>query len=250
MKSSLKTSNRNRALTVLELLVVMVIFGILVSLLLSGVSSMRANGQQVVCMTHMRQLGEIILRYSAEHNGKLLPAVSGDDAQMNSTAWYYILDAEGMLPGNPKNPINEGKELWGGQRNSIMACPSRPDAPHSVWVGGKGHDLHYCVNQNPGFYNRVNTQAGAWPTLAKVTAPGRTFLLAEATTFVGSPDGKNFVYPHPHRGGDIVNGKGMNLFFFDGHSALLKQRLPVLPGRDQSSVPYDQISPEDSFPFF
>jgi len=241
--------DQRRAFTVLELLVSVMIVAILAALLVSGLGFIGSKQKQVVCMAHMRQLAATILMYSADHQSRLLPAVTGATAAMNSTPWYYILDTEGILPGNPKNPDNKGKALWGGERNSIMACPSRPDAPHPVWVGGK-HDLHYCLNQNPGFFNRVNTSAGPWPTLASVKAPGRTFLLAEASNYLGYPDGKYFVYPHPHSGSDIQNGGGMNVVFFDGHGEYFKGRFPTLPGLNEASVRYGQITPEESFPFF
>lgn len=240
---SLVIRERSAAFTVAELMVTVLIVATLASFILFGLNSVRAKQKQMVCMTHMRQLGTVILTYSVDHQNRLLPSVSGSNSAMNETPWYYVLDTEGILPANPRNPNNAGRALWGGNRKNMMACPSRSNAPHPVWVGGR-HDLHFCLNQNPGFYNRVNTSTGPWRTLASIAAPGRTFLLAEANNYIGYPNGNNFAYPHSQGGG------GMNLFFFDGHGEYFKGQLPVLAGSNQTSVPYSQISPEDSFPFF
>lgn len=238
----------SRAFTLIELLCTVGIIILLAAIIYPTVTSFKEKGNQTACLSHMREVGKAVLQYSVENNNRLLPCISGENSNMNSVAWYYILDTEGLLPGNPNNPKNAGVGLWGGRRNSIMACPSRPSPPNPYWVIGK-HDLHFALNQNPGFLNRVNTKAGGWPTLARIKQPSRTFMLAEASSFSVNPDGQNLAYPHPHRGSDYQNGQGMNLVFYDGHCEYFKGEFPVLPG-SSTSVPYDKIKPEDSFPFF
>ena len=167
---------------------------------------------------------------------------------MNDRTWYEELDEIGMLPGSPFAVPKTGPD-WAGAKNSIMACPSRNEPPYPHRVGGR-HAIHYTVNQNPGFLNRVNTSEGNWPTLSAIAKPSRTFLLGEVTGMIGYPDGENFVYPHPRKGEDLRNGKAMNLVFYDGHAEYFRGKLPALPGANYSVVPYESVPPEASFPWF
>lgn len=238
-----------RGFTLLELLTVIGIVFVLAALLFPTVGSFRENGRKSACLSHMRELANVIFQYSADNGNRILPTASGNNAWMNDTLWYELLDAEGYLAANPNNPNNRGADIWNGKRNSIMSCPARDRAPYSYWAGQK-HDLHYCLNQNPGFLNRVNTSAGSWPTMAKVARPGSTFLLAEANFPVAYPNGDKLVYPHPRNGKAETEGGGMNLVFFDGHAEYFKGRLPVIGGEDYSQVAYDSIPPEESRPWF
>ncbi len=245
----MKTGTQEKAVTLTEMLIVLVIVGVLAIIGFLGAGSLADKAQQTTCLSRMREVGMIVLRYSMENQQRVLPTVSGPNAFMNDVPWYAILDEQGLLPGNANNPRNVGEILWGGRRDSIMSCPTRPDVPNPTWVA-KTHDLHFALNHHPGFLNRVNTTRGNWKRLTDIKHPGRTFLLAEAKTFLAYNDGTNFVYPHPSKRSDPYDGKGMNLFFFDGHSEYYQGRLPVLPGADFGAVPYAQIPPEKSFPHF
>lgn len=240
---------RLRGLTLLEMMAVVAVLGLLVLLVMPALNAIAERGRTVQCMNNMKQVAERILHYSAEHNNRILPALTGTTNHMNETTWYELLDESGVLPGNPNNPLNAGLSAWGESGNDIMSCPSRDEAATSFWRSGR-HALHYTVNQHPGFLNRVNTTTGPWPTLAAIQRPSRTFLLAEATWFLGYPDGENLAYPHPRRGPDPAQGDGMNLIFYDGHAEFFQGRLPVLPGANFTVVPYDSIAPEESYPWF
>jgi prepilin-type N-terminal cleavage/methylation domain-containing protein len=245
----IRGKNAARGVTLTEILVVLVIIAVLAALLFPAVTFFREKGNQTACLAHMRQLAAIILQYSTDNNNRVLPAASGQTDLMNEETWYEILDTSGLLPGNPNNPLNTGKSLWGGDKKGIMACPSRFSPPYPYWIGAK-HALHYSVNQHPGFFNRANTTSGSWPTLFQVAKPARTFLLAESSFVIAYPDGENLAYPHPRNGKDLKEGAGMNLVFYDGHSEYFKGKLPVLPGVDFTKIPYESIAPENSFPWY
>ena len=238
-----------RGFSLIELLVAIGIIAVLAALLFPAAKSFMERGKQASCLSHMRQVASIVFQYSADNNNRVLPAVSGQTDHMNEDTWYEVLDTSGLLPGNPGNPANAGLSLWGGKTGGIMACPSRDSAPYPYWVGAK-HALHFSVNQHPGFFNRVNTTSGRWPTLAQIAKPSRTFLLAESSWVIAYPVWENLAYPHPRKVKDLKEGDGMNLVFYDGHSEYFKGKLPVLPGGNFTQIPYDQIPPENSFPWF
>ncbi len=243
-----KRNPSTQAVTLIELLVVVAIIAILAALLIPMTNSMQEKARQASCLAHMKEMAGIISQYSAENDNRILPAVSGNNANMNDEAWYEELDEKGYLPGSPHATAGLNQATVWSMR-SIMACPARENPPSPYWVGGR-HALHFTANQHPGFFNRVNTAAGAWPTLARIAKPSRTFLLAESSFFVAYPDGENLVYPHPKKGRTPEEGNGMNLVFYDGHAEFFKGRLPVLPGGDFSVINYEQLSPEDSFPWY
>lgn len=237
------------AFSLLELVIVIGIIVVLSALLFSAMRSIRERGNEATCLAHMRKLSVIVMQYSAENNSRLLPAASGASASVNDKVWYMILSEAGYIEGDPLKVNNAGRETWAGLRNSFMACPNRSEAPSAYWIKWGKHDLHYSVNQNPGFMNRVNTSTGPRPTLGRIANPGRTFLLAESTYALVYPNGDYAAYPHPRPSGDLSQGQGMNLIFYDGHAEKLKSRMPVLPGTFVS-VPYDTLSPEQSFPWW
>lgn len=251
MKTPLATrwARARRGFSLVELLVVIGIVLVLSALIFPAMSRLREKGSETTCVSHMRKLASIIMQYSAENNMRLLPAASGQNAGMNDKIWYMDLADAGFIAGNPAVMNNQGLEIWGGNRNSFMACPSRKEPPYPYWMGGK-HALHYTVNQHPGFFNRVNTLSGAWPTLAWIKNPSRTFLLAEVSSSIGYSTGDNLAYPHPRPMGDLKDGESMNLVFYDGHAEKYKGKLPVLPGANYSVVPYAQVEPEKSFPWY
>jgi prepilin-type N-terminal cleavage/methylation domain-containing protein/prepilin-type processing-associated H-X9-DG protein len=230
--------------TLLELMAVVGIVVVLAALIFPTIGSMKETGQRSACLAHMRQVAGIVLQYSADNGSRVLPAASGANAWMNDNVWYELLDGEDYLIANATKP-----NTWSGKRNGIMSCPARDSAAFSYSAAGK-HDLHYSLNQHPGFFNRVNTSEGGWPTLAKIPNPSRAFLLAESSFPIGYPNGENLVYPHPRKGKPVTEGEGMNLVFFDGHAEYYKGRIPNLWGGDFGQIPYETIAPEDSFPWF
>jgi prepilin-type N-terminal cleavage/methylation domain-containing protein/prepilin-type processing-associated H-X9-DG protein len=61
----------SRAFTLFELVIVIAIVATLVAILLPAVSGLRGKAEQVKCMSNMRQIGQGIVGYIAEHNQTL-----------------------------------------------------------------------------------------------------------------------------------------------------------------------------------
>lgn len=244
---------RKLGFTLLELLVVVAIIAILLVLLHPVATSVMERSRQSSCLARMRALGTLILQYPIDHNGNLLPALS-DTSASGGTPWYSILDSAGVLPGKPNVA-----GTWNNSRNSIMACPSRKTFP--AWSGNAaGATLHYGMNQFPGFLNRTGLPGSSYETLYnarygypkinRIKNPNRTFVIGEVdqTYNVQTLDNGKNAYPHSSKSGLPENGNGMNLFFYDGHGAFFKGRLPDLG--DTPSIKAEQWSADQSYPFF
>lgn len=242
-----------RGLTLLELVAVIAIIAVLFVITLEAISRSRERIDRTRCLHNMRSVGQLILLYSMENGGNLLPSLADVD-QGRGTPWYAVLDERGVLSGRPDQAGS-----WNNKAGSPMACPSRPDLPR--WSGNSsGATLHYGMNQFPGFLNRTGKPGSATeqtylsrygnPEIGRIEAPQRTFLLGEVTnTYNTWPlDNDRNAYPHPPGSDGVLSGAGMNLFFYDGHAEYFKGRLPVLG--NVTSLKAADWKPEESYPFF
>ncbi len=241
------------AFTLLELLLVLAVVAVLLVLLGGAFSSINGKTRQAACLERMRSVGLTILQYPVDHGGDLLPALANVD-KSGGTPWYVTLDEENLLIGKPNR-----SGTWNRNPNSVMTCPARSDLP--LWNGNSaGATLHYGANQFPGFLNRTGKPGSSYetlyrarygyPKLVRITSPHRTFLLGEVyQTYNTWPlDNQKNAYPHPSSKGPPLDGEGMNLFFYDGHAAFFRGKLPVLG--DVTSIKANEWSPEESYPFF
>ena len=126
-----EATGKNKAFTLVELLVVIGIIALLISILLPALSKAKESANAVACLSNLRQIVQACHNYSVENKGFIIPAQweqtpanprSSGISYDGNEAWCNILVNEGYVQA----PNGTGK---GPQYKSIFYCPSgNPDA--------------------------------------------------------------------------------------------------------------------------
>lgn len=132
-----------RGFTLIELLVVVAIIGILASLLMPVLSTVRRKAKVVVCLNNLKQVGTGLISYTGENDG-YFPA--GTATRANPARFYW---------GDPSLQ-DVLKEYFGGDLNiGIFHCPLA--APIFQPGGSK-----WNMNRNTGYRKNLNMVYNMW----------------------------------------------------------------------------------------
>ncbi|MBI2927965.1 MAG: prepilin-type N-terminal cleavage/methylation domain-containing protein [Verrucomicrobia bacterium] len=207
-----------RGFTLIELLVVIAIIALLAALLLPGLSKAQAASRKTKCLNNLRQMGLAMLMYVDEHDG-VVP-------RGNDPIWWQVFTPS--LGGRARNDYRSVQ---------IYTCPSYPDKRQLI-----------CYVNNAWRFSSPRDQVGSevigLTRMNKLQRPTETIYFADnengawrpiITTLrvIGSME-LNDVWNPAHlpyaTGGKRLNperrvararhGRGPNLLYFDGHSAL------------------------------
>jgi prepilin-type processing-associated H-X9-DG protein len=179
-----------------ELLLVVAIVGILAALLLGSVSSVVEKSRSVECLSNLRQIYFMSLRFAADQDG-------------------YTPQAYWFVP--PPKPVWLGANLTDYGFNEKLGCPSfRKISP----------DLTYGINFRlvsgpPGVWGDRNIYFnlhGRYKFLAFPKPAATLFFFDTSGLIVGRT---TTAYASNPGGADYRHGKKANAVFLDGHAAAL-----------------------------
>jgi prepilin-type N-terminal cleavage/methylation domain-containing protein/prepilin-type processing-associated H-X9-DG protein len=233
--------SQRKGFTLIELLVVIGILGLLMSLLLPAISSVRASARDTECKNNLRNLALAAQMYADESDGYYPPAwVIGSP---DSVAWcglYYKQDGVKCMDVS-QSP------LWPYlQTKKILACKSFTTS--SVKFAGSGQISGYGINSQyvAGDPDVDPNGMGGYALPASVTAiksPSQTILFADcARVKTGVLTEEIFVYPVYKSDGVTKNAATFhfrhrgraNAAFCDGHVEGIKPSRLDLVGRNDT----------------
>ncbi len=200
------SSGARSAFTLVELLVVIVIFAILLSLLLPAVRSSTDRAKAAGCRSNLRAITTLALIYATEWEAALPPLrlYPGTPSPMyrryyedgtftgSMQLMYLLQNYEHELPpqewGKWHGPVGDPKV---GPWNRIFICPADRNPNNRVdplnQHGGTKRRISYGVNQNAWAYNsqghlhQINEWRDHELSLARVRRPSETILFMDAS---------------------------------------------------------------------
>jgi prepilin-type N-terminal cleavage/methylation domain-containing protein/prepilin-type processing-associated H-X9-DG protein len=166
---------KRRGFTLIELLVVIAIIAILAAILFPVFGQAREKARAISCLSNSKQIGTGIAMYTQDYDER------------------FPTGGRGLLPGEPSTGTNRWDKLVmpyikNGARASdgrgaagMFVCPSRPrfkqaggNPPRSLGYGCNGNIMGWGDITNPN-------QAAPGRSLAEITSPAGTFVVAEGT---------------------------------------------------------------------
>jgi prepilin-type N-terminal cleavage/methylation domain-containing protein len=200
--------------TLVELLTVIAIVALLVSVLLPALGRARESAARTVCMSNLRQIGQGLYAYAADHRGCALPfelyTPNPSGAGMRNDPWPLLMvDLKYVAGGRHRSlPVESSP---GG--SNIFRCPSGTDqlllgpGPKSS-SDVRGGFFQRCGTGRAGFFvdnwyamNATRGDAGD-PEGAFGRYPFRSYPASCAPA--GSKDGRVQKFLRTSRPGDVV----------------------------------------------
>ena len=188
---------RNRAFTLVELLVVMAIITVITALLLTAIGRAKASAQAVACRNNLKQWGVATLLFVAE-NQDHLPKDGTPNGTSDDEGWYIDLPRILKLPTYQEMSWRTNAQIDTG--HSIWICPANPRRSNGTNL------FHYCLNEH------VNESGpGNQAALGSIPHPTVTVWLFDNGGLAGVAQ-QNNVHPNLHN-------HGAQFVFLDAHVA-------------------------------
>ncbi len=212
--------NAQRAFSLIELLVVVVIIAVLAAMGMPAYQNARASTRRVECQQNLKQIYTALVSYAGENNNMLPPTYvstgNGNDGQEQAWGyliWPYVYGSRSNWK-YPENCLQMGTPVYSICMRNVFRCPATkqkvvpvPGVPAASVKARYSYGLNCDPARPPGATSSV-----ALPIpLLSVPASTTTAMIMETSFPVGNRYGYFEAYGLiPHMG-------GVNVLYFDGH---------------------------------
>ena len=242
MKTHRHRKNAERAFTLVELLVVIVIIGVLASLLIPAITAAIDHAQSLECRNNLKQLSAAVLKYAAENNNVIVPAYDEEAGLYwaNILVMRNYVKATNLVATPNEDPLEQRTILLCpailSVENTTTTAPVSPfDDKAQGWVR-LGNDTHEvaCSYYWNGCTDKTLKYWRQFPSLLipKDDTNKRQYLhylteIRQRTTFVMALDGifTDAQLTPKNRGRIAARHRGTygkrsrtNVVFYDGHA--------------------------------
>ncbi|MDF3129334.1 prepilin-type N-terminal cleavage/methylation domain-containing protein [Kiritimatiellaeota bacterium B1221] len=120
-----RRSDHRSAFTLIEMLVVVAIIALLASILIPAVSGALVKAKRTKCSSNLRNIFQGVMQYSAEHNGRIVPAEINGHPTLGRKWWFqtispYIGDQKLNCPNAPTSwHWGYGMNVYPNKRSGI-----------------------------------------------------------------------------------------------------------------------------------
>ncbi|EEF61041.1 type II secretion system protein [Pedosphaera parvula] len=229
-------SCRLAAFTLIELLLVVAIIGILAGLLLPALSSAKAKGNTVACLSNLKQLGLCFQMYNADNDGRFadnLPNFYTGTDPGYSNSWV-VGDMTRIAEATNQNLLRQSKFFPYATSAKLFHCPV-DQARSNGFDRLRSYSMNCWIGSR--YMNNSTYANGAYRTFLKESeltspAPAALWVMmdeSEATIDDGwyqiTFDSSTSLYANDSFFG-TRHQRGYTIDFADGHGELYKLRDP------------------------
>ncbi len=207
----------------------LVIIAVLSAVGLNVVSKSMKKAAQIKSMSNMRQIGQLVVGYGADHGGRLMPIKDwrkdGSGAEYH-IHWHQAIIEDTITDGDSSKLV-WNRDWWQDYQPIVLNPLFKDDPTWQIW--NPGYAMNNLIHQKIEAKYQTNKNEvwekqywGSSPPLAAIPDPSRTPLIVQNINYhMGGLLAGTRLGSDKRLDNFLVEGK-MNVTFVDGHSELLR----------------------------
>jgi prepilin-type N-terminal cleavage/methylation domain-containing protein/prepilin-type processing-associated H-X9-DG protein len=225
-------SKKQKAFTLVEVLVVISIISLLMAILMPALSEARKQAQKVVCASNLRNIGFGFEIYVDNNEGWLPAAEPKNKGDVSSRENWYLNDELIKCMNIEPQLDASGKIIGPPAERSLLTCPTHQNPTMSraetelFPAEDRGYAISYMMNGTLKLSNRGGVE-GKYRHISEFRKPAETFILCDGNGF-SSARGIVFYEACPKENFEFRHKEKINVLFFDKHiGTIAEEEIPL-----------------------